>query len=126
MNINVNLTVQDLIQIPSGITINKCWCEFKTLKNNRAWKKDYIWNPAISSCKNGKYLASIMDDSIITCDEFTETTKSVPTKTVATKSTSLLILMTYLLIAISLLIGVGIFQYLMKCQAKRQLKDMFY
>ena len=28
--------------------------------------KDYIWNPATGSCENGKYLASIMDNSVIT------------------------------------------------------------
>ena len=38
-------------------------------------KKDYIWNPATFSCKNGKYLASIIDDSVITCDEVINTTK---------------------------------------------------
>ena len=32
-------------------------------------EKDYIRNPATCSCKNGKYLACIMDDSAITCDE---------------------------------------------------------
>ena len=31
--------------------------------------KDYIWNLATSSFQNGKYLASIIDDSAITCDE---------------------------------------------------------
>ena len=31
--------------------------------------KDYIWNPATCSCENGKYLANIMDDSVIRCDE---------------------------------------------------------
>ena len=33
------------------------------------WKKNCIWNPATCSCKNGKYLASIIDDSVITYDE---------------------------------------------------------
>ena len=28
-----------------------------------------MWNPATSSCKNGRYLGSIIDDSVITCDE---------------------------------------------------------
>ena len=42
-------------------------------------RKNYIWNPATYSCKNGKYLANIMDDSVITCDEIIEETKSVPT-----------------------------------------------
>ena len=31
-------------------------------------KKDYVWNHVIFGCKNGKYLASIMDDSAIICD----------------------------------------------------------
>ena len=42
-------------------------------------KKDKIWNPATCSCENGKYLASINDDSVITCDEIIEETKTVPT-----------------------------------------------
>ena len=28
---------------------DKCWCECK----KHIFEKDYIWNPAISSCKNG-------------------------------------------------------------------------
>ena len=32
-------------------------------------EKDYIWKPSTCSCENRKYLASIMDDSTITCDE---------------------------------------------------------
>ena len=32
-------------------------------------KKDHIWNLAICSCKNRKYLTSIIDDSIITGDQ---------------------------------------------------------
>ena len=44
---------------------NKCWCECK--KYNIS--EDYIWNPATCNCENGKYLASIMDDSAIICDE---------------------------------------------------------
>ena len=49
-------------------------------------KKDYIWNPATCSCKNGKYLASIIDDSVITCDEVINTTKTFATKTIPTDS----------------------------------------
>ena len=30
---------------------------------------DYVWNPATCNYEYGKYLASIMDDSAITCDE---------------------------------------------------------
>ena len=28
-----------------------------------------MWNPALCSCENGKYLASIIDGLVITCDE---------------------------------------------------------
>ena len=32
-------------------------------------EKDHTWDPATCSCENGKYLASIVDDSTIACDE---------------------------------------------------------
>ena len=42
-----------------------------------------MWNPATSSCKNGRYLGSIIDDSVITCDEiiyiYIYIKKTVPT-----------------------------------------------
>ena len=41
--------------------------------------KDYIWNLATCSCENGKYLASIMDNSEITCDESIKESKAFPT-----------------------------------------------
>ena len=55
-------------------------------KASYMWK-DYIWNPATWSCKNGKYLASIVDDPVITCYKIiheeakwnNKETKSVPT-----------------------------------------------
>ena len=44
-------------------------------------EKDYIWNPAASSCENGKYLAIIMDDSAIACgeiiDKYVEEAKTI-------------------------------------------------
>ena len=70
------LMVESVIQIKSQITINVnvsvkikkyCLCE------------DYIWNPATCNCENGKYLASIIDDPVITCDEIIEETKAAPT-----------------------------------------------
>ena len=46
-------------------------------------KKDYVWNPATCSCKNGKHLESIMNDLTITCDEiiesYNEEIKTIPT-----------------------------------------------
>ena len=35
------------------------------------WKR-YIWNTATCSCENEKYLASIMDDLVITCHKIIE------------------------------------------------------
>ena len=43
---------------------DQCWCECK--KHHICAK---VWNLATCCCKNGKYLASIIDDSIIKCDE---------------------------------------------------------
>ena len=48
---------------------NKCRCE---CKKRDVCEKDYIFNPAKGSCENGKYLASILGDSAITCDEIIE------------------------------------------------------
>ena len=45
---------------------NKCWCE---CKKRHVCEKDYVWNPATWNCENGKYLASVMDDSMISCNE---------------------------------------------------------
>ena len=51
---------------------DKCWCE---CKKHHICEKDYVWNPATCNCENGKYLASIMDDSAIMCDEVIESYK---------------------------------------------------
>ena len=45
---------------------DKCWCEYK---NYHICEKDYVSNSATCNCENGKYLASIMYDSAIICDE---------------------------------------------------------
>ena len=75
-------------------------------------EKDYIWNPATCSCKNGKYLASIIDDSVITCDEIIEETKTIPIiqseKNTICKTKNVYILLTFLLISTALLIAVSI------------------
>ena len=59
----------------------KCWCE-----KSCVWK-NYIWNAATCSCENGKYAGSIIDNSMITCDEVIDETKTVTTKNVTTNST---------------------------------------
>ena len=37
-------------------------------QNNNLCEKDYISNLVTCSCENGKYLASAIDNSVITCD----------------------------------------------------------
>ena len=89
---------------------DNCRCEYKYPKENYVCKKDYIWNNATCNCENGKYLASIVENSVITCDQIIEATKTVLTKTVLAKTTltNLYILLTFLSITIGLLIAVSI------------------
>ena len=54
-NVNVDFMEENVIQINGGITIN-------------ADVPDYIWNPSACSRENGKYLASIIGNSVIMCD----------------------------------------------------------
>ena len=97
----------------------KCQCE---CKKRHVCEKDYIWNSATCSCENGKYLASITDNSVITCDEiiesYDETTKTIQTnfdkKKVIFKTQIFYILLIFLLITIELLIAVSIYCYLIK------------
>ena len=42
-------------------------------------KNGNIWNPAACNCDNGKYLASTIQDSVITCDEIINAAYSVST-----------------------------------------------
>ena len=58
---------------------DKCRCK---CKKHYIYEKDYIWNPATCSRKNGKYIASIIDNSVITWDEVIDA--QVETKTVTT------------------------------------------
>ena len=58
----------------------KCWSECKKM---HVCERYYVWNPATFNFENGKYLANIMDDSTIICDEVIkscdEETKNIPT-----------------------------------------------
>ena len=64
-NVNISLVEENVIQINGGIAINVD----VSVKNIIFVRKNYIWNPATCSCKNGKYLTSIIDNSVIKCDE---------------------------------------------------------
>ena len=120
---------------------DKCCCAYK---KRHVCEKDYVWNPATCSCENGKYLASIMDDSAIMCDEVIESydedtdaeaksnneaklydeTKTSPTnfneKKAACKTQRLYILLAFLLFTIELLMAVSIYCYLIKYRAKQK------
>ena len=79
--------------------------------------KDYVWNPTTCSCENEKYLASIMDNSEIFCDEVIE---SYDEETIC-KMQNFYILLAFSLITIALLIAVSIYCYLIKYWAKHLL-----
>ena len=85
-------------------------------------EKCYIWNSATCSCQNGTYLGSIIDDSVITCDEIIEETKTIQTKTVSAKCATInfYILLYFLLIIISLLIAVSIYFCFIKYREKQK------
>ena len=38
----------------------------------------YIWNPATYDCENGEYVANVIDNSVIPCDEIVEKKKKNP------------------------------------------------
>ena len=65
---------------------NKCLCECKNPKEHQVCEKGRIWNPTTISCENGKYPGSTADNSVITCDEIIDMTKSTSIKTATTKS----------------------------------------
>ena len=105
----------------------KCRCECKHPKEHCVCEKIDIWNPTTCGCKNGKYVGSITDNSVIKCDQIIKETKTVPIKstsikTVLTKctSTNFYILLAFLLITIALLILGSICCYLIKYQAKQK------
>ena len=85
---------------------HKCWCGWKNPKKHHWCKKDYIWNPATCNYEKGKYLASIIDDSLIACNEIIDgvlsdalktrvTSWGKATENVQTKSTSTKTVSTY-------------------------------
>ena len=45
---------------------DKCRCQ---CKKHYKYQNDYVWNPALCNSENGKYLASIVGDTVIICNE---------------------------------------------------------
>ena len=78
--------------------------------------KDNVWNSVPCSCGNGKYLESILNNSMIVCDEvkelYNEETNFNEKSTCKTQNVC--ILLAFLLIIIALLIVVCIYCNLIK------------
>ena len=69
---------------------NQKWNDVKRrceCKKHHICEKDYIWNPATCSCENSKYLANIIDDSVIMCDEIIEVDAEAKLNDEETKTT---------------------------------------
>ena len=82
------------------------WCVKRFI-----YVKKIFWNPATCNCENGKYLASIIDDSVITCDEVIDSYDeeiNFNEKNITCKTQNFYILLVLLLITITLLIAVSI------------------
>ena len=81
-----------------------------------------IWNPATSSSENAKYVESIIDNSVITCDGIMDTIKGTSTETVPAKSTltNFYILPSFLLITMTILIAVSIYCCFLKQRTKQK------
>ena len=96
------------------------------------WKRLYL-EPATCSCDNRKYLASIIDDLAIICDEimesYDEETKTILSdfkeKKEACKTKNCYILLAFLLVTIELLIAANIYCYLIEYQKKKKKKNTF-
>ena len=78
------MLVKNVTQSKSVISIN-------VIVNANIWetscvRKKYVWNPSTCTSKNGKYWASIITDSVITCNGIIEVKKTAPTKTALTET----------------------------------------
>ena len=96
-------------------------------------RKKYIWNRATCSCKSGKYLASIINDSLITCDEiidaeakFNNEERKTILKNTTCKTKSFYIQIVFSLTKLALLIAASIYCYVLKYKEKQKLLLPFY
>ena len=115
-NVNVNFIEENVTQSNCGITIN-----VEVSVKTSYMQKNYIWTLVHVVVKDEKYLASIMDDSVILCDETidTEETKTDP-QNITCNPQNFYILLAFLLISIAILIAVSIYYYLIKYWAKQK------
>ena len=79
VSVNASLMIANETQIKSGTMINVA-VSVKIQKSIICSNKSYLGSCYTSSCKNGKYLGSIIDNSVDISDDIKDTTKTVPTK----------------------------------------------
>ena len=96
-------------------------------------EKRLYWNTVTCSCENGKYLSSIIDNSVITCDKIIDAEAnsydketSFNTRKAACKTLNFYIFVVFPLIIIVLLITVCIYYYLIKYQVKQKHLLLFH
>ena len=60
------------------------------MQKHLIYGKDYIWNPATCSWKNDWYVASVIDNSVITYDDIidAEETKTIPKNMICERKVS--------------------------------------
>ena len=115
---------ENVIQINGGLMINVD----VSIKNIIYVKKIMFGILLHAAVKIKKYLASIMDDSVIICDEvidsYYEKIKTIPTnfneKNITCKRQNFYILLAFLLITITLLRGISIYCCLIKYHTKQK------
>ena len=128
LNLNVFNMITGINESKTSTKHDKCQCE---CKKRHICEKDYAWNPDTCNWESGEYLASIMDDSAIMCDEVIESYKedteaksydktNFNEKKATCKGQNFYILLAFLLITIVLLIAVSIYCYLITYWAKQK------
>ena len=80
MNVNVNLMIKNKTQIKSRTTKNLDVSA--NIKKNMVCARKIIFGSLVHVL-NGVYLESIIDDSLVTCDEIIATIKTIPVKATA-------------------------------------------
>ena len=73
--------VENVIQVKMGI--KKSIDVAAKIQENIMSKKNYICNRSTCTCENGKYLGSIIDDSVIMCDKIINAVQSGSRKTMS-------------------------------------------
>ena len=113
--------IENVIQINGGIMINA-----DTSVKNAMYVKKIVFGILLHVVvKNGKYLASNMDYSVIMCDEIIESYNkeiNIIEKNAICETKSFYILFAFSLFTIVLLIAVSIYCYLIKLPAKQKHK----